>query len=77
MARKLSMTLSDRRLCDEIKRRRLELGISQKDLAFAVGVSKNTVSAWECYLWTPSVSHICEMTLIFNCTLNDLLLEND
>ena len=45
---------------------RVKFGLTQTQLGEIVGVSKNTVSAWENGLYFPSISHILALGKAFN-----------
>lgn len=45
---------------------RKKLGLTQRDVAFAIGVSVNTVSAWETGLYWPSGRHLIALLDLFN-----------
>ena len=50
---------------------RKKLGLTQKDVARAVGVSVNTVSAWETGLYWPSGRHLIALLDLFhNCRIS-------
>ena len=53
-------------LGERLKQSRLELDITQKDLALKVGVSDKTVSAWENGTKTPRSSTMYTLARIFN-----------
>jgi transcriptional regulator with XRE-family HTH domain len=44
-------------LGDHIRRRRLDLGVLQKDIAARIGVDESTVNNWECNRTAPEVRH--------------------
>ena len=50
---------------------RKKLGLTQKDIARAIGVSVNTVSAWETGLYWPSGRHLLALLDLFdNCRIS-------
>lgn len=49
-----------------IKKKRIELGITQKQLAELVGVSSNTISKWESGTMPRYFIHVARMGEIFN-----------
>ena len=53
-------------LGERIKQSRLEMDITQKDLAIKVGVSDKTVSAWENGTKSPRASTLYTLARIFN-----------
>ena len=66
------MRPSDRAVCERIKFYRLRSGMTQRELAVAVGVSVNSVSAWETFVFVPSLTHLCSLVDIFKCSFNDI-----
>lgn len=48
-------------------------GISQEDLASAIGVTQGAISAYETGRWEPSITTIKKMASILGCTVDDLL----
>ena len=64
------------RFCDNLKRLRKQRKISQEMLAEKVGVSRQSVSKWECGEAYPSMDNILILCDIFNCKINDLVHEN-
>ena len=50
--------------------------ISQEKLAEKVGVSRQSVSKWECGEAYPEMDNILILCKIFNCKLNDLVDED-
>ena len=51
-------------------------GITQDELASAVGVSRQAVYKWECGQSYPEVAKLVELKLLFNVSIDDLLDEN-
>ena len=50
---------------------RKKVGLTQKDVARAIGVSVNTVSAWETGLYWPSGRHLIALLDLFdNCRIS-------
>lgn len=49
--------------------------ISQEDLAFKIGVSRQSVSKWETGESYPEMNNILALCKIFNCHINDLIHE--
>jgi len=64
------------RFCDNLKNLRKQVKISQEMLAEKVGVSRQSVSKWECGEAYPSIDNILILCDIFNCKINDLVHEN-
>lgn len=58
-----------------VKLRKLK-GITQDELASAVGVSRQAVCKWESGQSYPEVSNLLELKLLFNISIDDLLDEN-
>ncbi len=56
-----------------IKKRRLELLMSQADLAQKVGVRQNTISGWELGTRHPSIAKLKILARVLECSINDLL----
>lgn len=50
--------------------------MSQEDLAFKVGVSRQSVSKWETGESYPEMNNILELCKIFNCKINDIVHTN-
>ena len=48
--------------------------ITQAELAAMLGVSQGAVSQWETDVSTPSVQSVIEMSSIFGCTTDDILI---
>ena len=57
-----------------IRRLRERTGITQAELAAMLGVSQGAVSQWETDVSTPSVQSVIEMSSIFGCTTDDILI---
>ena len=57
-----------------IRRLRERMGITQAELAAMLGVSQGAVSQWETDVSTPSVQSVIEMSSIFGCTTDDILI---
>jgi len=58
-----------------VKLRKLK-GITQDELASAVGVSRQAVCKWESGQSYPEVSNLLELKLLFNISIDDLLDDN-
>ena len=59
-----------------IKKKRLEAGMSQEDLASAVGVFQSTVSGWEKGNSIPQPKNLKRIAEALNCTIAELLKED-
>ena len=59
----------------DLKNIREKKGISQTQLAAALGVSQGTVSAWETGRWEPSIGMIRRITQILGVTVDELFAE--
>lgn len=58
-----------------IKQKRIEKGLTQKDLANKLFVENTTISRWECGLGYPNVSILPKLCEVLELDINDLLLE--
>lgn len=58
---------------EKIVRLRKIKGITQDELASAVGVSRQAVYKWECGQSYPEVAKLIELKLLFNISIDDLL----
>jgi len=47
-------------------------GLSQKDVAFQLGVTQGAVSQWESELSTPQFDKLPALAKIFGCTIDEL-----
>lgn len=61
---------------ENLKNLRKKKKYSQEELAFKVGVSRQSVSKWECGEAYPEMVNILELCKIFHCKLNDLVHED-
>lgn len=57
---------------NDIARRRQSRGLSQADLAEAVGVSRQTINAIERDRTTPSLALAFDLAAFFDCRVEDL-----
>lgn len=57
---------------NKIKVYRKFYNLSQEDLGLKIGVSQNTISSWEKYVYMPTLSSICALLDVFNCKFEDL-----
>ena len=55
---------------------RKEKGISQAELAKQIGVSKSAVCHWEKNNILPKVNNLKLLSVIFDCTVDDLIRED-
>ena len=62
------------KFAENLKNLRKEKGITQKQLADALGVDQRTVSAWENCICEPSFSVLLNICQFFNETFDDLLI---
>lgn len=60
-----------------LKVARVELGMSQEDLAKAVGVTRQTIGAIENGSYNPTLNLCIDICKTTNKTLNDLFWEED
>ena len=52
---------------------RKQKGMSQEDLGYELGVSRQTVSKWELGETTPEMSKLVAMSNLFNVSLDSLI----
>lgn len=64
-------------LADRIKKLRKKKGVSQLQLAEAIGVKKNTVSTWERGTRKPDLNALCLLSEYFDVSLEYLLGTSD
>jgi len=57
---------------NEVRERRDEAGLSQADLAEAVGVTRQTINAIERERYDPSIELAFELARHFDCRIEDL-----
>ena len=50
-------------------------GISQEELAKALGVSQGAISAYETGRWEPSIQTIKKLAFFLDCTVDELLTD--
>lgn len=53
---------------------RVNVGMSQNDVANALHVSKSTVGMWENYKTSPTATQLQQLCDLYNCTLNDVFI---
>lgn len=61
----------------QIRRLRNKCGLSQKQLAKAVLVSQQAVAKWENSICLPSTNKLLQLAKILNCTVDELLREDE
>lgn len=61
---------------DNLRGLRKKKGYSQEDLAEKVGVSRQSVSKWECGEAYPEMENILALCTLFKCKLNDIVHED-
>lgn len=61
---------------ENLKSLRSKKNITQEQLAEKLGVSRQSVSKWECAESYPTMDNILELCKIFNCKINDLVHED-
>ena len=61
---------------EKIVRLRKTKGMTQEELADAVGVSRQAVYKWECGQSYPEVAKLLEIKLLFGISIDDLLDES-
>lgn len=59
----------------DIKRRRIEAGLTQNELAELLGKNRVTVSNWETGKVAPSIKALREIAELFGCSIADLFAE--
>ena len=58
---------------NELQRIRKEKGVSQQELADALGVTQGTISAWESGRWNPTVENLRAAALFLGVTVDELI----
>ncbi len=58
---------------ERLKEYRIEKGVSQTDLAFAIKVSKGIISLWENGLREPTLSNLVALADYFDVSLDELV----
>ena len=61
---------------ENLKNLRKTKNFSQEKLAEKIGVSRQSVSKWECGDAYPEMNNILTLCNIFHCNINDLVHEN-
>ena len=69
------MSRSDPRERDgnAIARRRLEMGMTQGELADRLGVKREALSRWENSRAVPKIDALLKMSKVLDCTVEDLI----
>lgn len=62
-------------LAQNIKKLRLNMGLTQGDLAEAVGVSSRVISAWERQETEITIKHAKKICEVLDCTFEELIGE--
>ena len=57
----------------KIREYRLQLGLTQDELAKCMGVKQSTVSIWETGASMPPMKTILKLAGVLNCTLGELI----
>ena len=67
------------KLMNNIRKYRLKKGLNQTELAELSGVSRNTISSLETYVYYPTVKNALLLCKVLGCTVEDLfyLVEED
>lgn len=61
---------------NNIKAIRIARGLSQADVASALGVSRNTVSSWEVGRTEPNMEMVSKLAKLFTCKTDDFITGN-
>ncbi len=64
-------------LYERIKNLRVQVGLSQSELAKRLGVTKSAVNSWESGTNSPSLNYIIKMSQIFSVSTDYLLGVNE
>jgi len=64
------------KICENIKRLRLERELTQQDIAEKMFVTRQCISRWEQGITLPDIKSIEGLSKVFNCDVNDIL-DND
>ena len=51
----------------------MNLGLTQKYVAYKVGVSQQAVVRWESGITAPSASHLTKLAKVYECSIEELL----
>ena len=60
-----------------IRRKRMEMSISQEYLAEMLGVSRQSVSKWENGLSSPSQKNLIQIARVFECEISDFIMPEE
>ncbi len=60
-------------LGENLKRYRIEVGLSQKELAEQINVKQQAISLVELNKRTPSICSLKKIAKVFNCTIDELV----
>lgn len=63
-------------LTDKLVSLRRKQGLSQQEVARAIGVTRQTISNWECGQGTPAVDKAKELALLYHVGLEDLVSDD-
>ena len=58
---------------EEIKRRRIEMGLNRHALAKKMGMKRDCIDKWETGASLPRVDSLCDLADAFGCTTDELL----
>ena len=64
-------------IASQIRKYRLSVGMSQVELADAVGVSRNTIANYESGKTRPSVSYLFKMARALGCSMANFIEDAD
>ena len=64
-------------VADRVRYLREKNGMTQHVLAKKLGISRNSVNAWEMSLSCPSLANVAEMSRIFHVTVDALLFDRE
>ena len=64
-------------LDDHIRKRRLDLGKEQKEIALTLGVTGSTITGWELNQTTPGIIHLPKIIAFLGFTLEPYCKETD
>ena len=57
----------------ELEKKRVQNGLTQKQVAAKMGVSEKTVCQWEKGVRRPNIDMLVKLTEVFGCTADELL----